>query len=315
MFLMYNLYREPWLITKLDSMLGDVFGQHRLLRLVGPAEAILAAGPAVDTLNGAPPPGDRVDPVPQVGDPAPRPATDDWPFLYLRTPTVAPYYLAGLAFILLFAVLAVLGSARATSTPIRRFSPHFFVLGIAFLLLETKSLVSFSLLFGTTWVVNALAFFAILASVLLAILVNVRLRPRSPAFFYAGLFAAIAVAYLVPADALLIDPPEVRYVLAAAIAFAPVFFANLVFTYSFRDTDSADMSFASNLLGAMFGGVLEYVALLTGFQALLLLVGGLYAVAFLLARRFRFLADRELVDDRTEPLGATPGGPEVVGAS
>ena len=162
-----------------------------------------------------------------------------------------------------------------TATPIRRFSPHFFVLGIAFLLLETKSLVSFSLLFGTTWIVNALAFFAILASVLLAILVNVRLPAdgaRAP--LYVGLFAAIAVAYLVPADALLIDPPELRYVLAGAIAFAPVFFANLVFTYSFRDTDSADMSFASNLLGAMVGGVLEYVALVTGFQPLLVVVGG-----------------------------------------
>ncbi len=166
MFTMYNLYREPWLITKLDSMLGDVFGGNRLVRLVGRAEAILAAGPAVDALAGGPPPGDRVDAVPDVGSPTPRPATDDWPFLYLRTGTVAPYYLAALAFILIFAFASVLGAARVTRTPVRRFSPHFFVLGIAFLLLETKSLVSFSLLFGTTWVVNALAFFAILASVL-----------------------------------------------------------------------------------------------------------------------------------------------------
>ena len=29
------------------------------------------------------------------------------------------------------------------------------------------------------------------------------------------------------------------------------------------------------------------------------MVGGLYVVAFLLARRFRFLADKQLVDDRT----------------
>jgi len=316
MFTMYNLYREPWLIAKLDTMLADVFEGPRLVRLVGRAEAILAAGPAVDALAGGPPPGDVVDAVPDVGSPAPRPATDDWPFLYLRTGAVAPYYLAALAFILIFAFAAVLGAARVTSTPVRRFSPHFFVLGIAFLLLETKSLVSFSLLFGTTWVVNALAFFAILASVLLAIVVNVRLRPKSPAPFYAGLFASLAIAWLVPADALLIDPPELRYVLAGAIAFAPVFFANLVFTYSFRDTDSADMSFASNLLGAMVGGVLEYVALVTGFQSLLLLVGGLYVLAFLLARRFRFLADSQLVDDRTEPLGATPGSPVVeAGAS
>ena len=42
------------------------------------------------------------------------------------------------------------------------------MLGVAFLLLETRSLVTFSLLFGTTWIVNAMAFFAILASVLLA---------------------------------------------------------------------------------------------------------------------------------------------------
>ena len=145
-----------------------------------------------------------------------------------------------------------------------------------------------------------MAFFAILASVLLAILVNARLRPRSPVPLYGALFLAIAVAYLVPADALLIDPPELRYALAAAIAFAPVFFANLVFTHSFRDTASADMAFASNLIGAMVGGALEYVALVTGFKSILLLVGALYVIAFVLARRVRFLADRDLVDERVE---------------
>ena len=69
---------------------------------------------------------------------------------------------------------------------------------MAFLLLETRSLVSFSLLFGTTWLVNAMSFFAILASVLLAIAVNARLRPRSPIPFYVGLGISLAVAYLVP---------------------------------------------------------------------------------------------------------------------
>ncbi len=298
LFAMYNLYREPWLVTKLDSMIADVFGSAPLLRLESTAAAILAAGPAVDALHGAQPPGGRVDAIPTVGTPDPRPATDDWPFLYLRTGSIAPYYLAGLAFVLLFALVAVAGAARVTTTPIRRFSPHFFTLGVAFLLLETKSLVSFSLLFGTTWVVNALAFFAILASVLLAISINARFRPKSPALLYGALFVAIAIAWLIPADALLIDPPELRYALSAAIAFAPVFFANLVFTNSFRDTASADMAFASNLLGAMFGGVLEYIALLTGFRTLLVVVGLLYVAAFVLARRVRLLADRDLVDER-----------------
>jgi len=63
------------------------------------------------------------------------------------------------------------------------------------------------------------------------------------------------------------------------------------------------MSFASNLLGAMVGGALEYVALITGFQALFFLVAGLYLAAFLLASRFRFLADAQLVDERGTPSG------------
>src|SRR4029078_1452065 len=183
------------------------------------------------------------------------------------------------------------GAVKATGIGVRRLSPHFFVLGVAFLLLETKSLVTFSLLFGTTGRVNARAFFAILASVLLAIAVNQRFRPRRPRVLYAALLVAIAIAWLLPTDSLLIDPPEVRYVVAAAIAFMPVFFANLVFAYSFRDTAAADLAFASNLVGAMVGGAVEYLALLTGFQTLLLLVAGLYVVAGLLATRCRFLGD------------------------
>jgi hypothetical protein len=292
---MYNIYREPWLVTKLGTMMSGAFGHEPLVRLIGPAEAVLAAGPGVAGLDA--PPAGATDPLPVVDDPPPVPATDDWPFLYLRTPGVAPYYLAALAFVLGFALLAVLGAARASGTSVRRFSPHFFVLGVAFLLLETKSLVSFSLLFGTTWLVNALVFFAILASVLLAIFVNARLRFRDARPLYVALGASIAVAYLLPVDALLVEPAELRYAIAAAVAFAPVFFANLVFTYSFRDTRSADMAFASNLLGAMIGGALEYVALITGFRALLLLVAVLYGLAFALVRVWPMLADRELVLD------------------
>jgi hypothetical protein len=307
-FVMYNLYREPWIVAKLDSMLASVFGEDRLVRLVGRVEAVLASGPAVSALEGNPPPGDQVDPVPDVGSPTPAHASDDWPFLYLRTPTVAQYYVAALGFILIFAVIGVLSAARVTSTPIRRFSPHFFVLGIAFMLLETKSLVSFSLLFGTTWIVNALAFFAILASVLLAIAINARFRPRNPVPLYLALFGAIALAYLLPPDRLLIEPIGLRYVVAGGIAFAPVFFANLVFTQSFRDTEAADMAFASNLIGAMVGGALEYLALLTGFRTLLLVVLVLYASAYLLSRRFRLLADRDLAYEPPPGLGSPATG-------
>ena len=296
-FVLYNYYREPWLINKIGTMLSDSFGSTPILRLFNSNMAILGDGPAVAALNGAAPPGDASDSLPDVGSDVPTPAHDDWPFLYLRTPFVAPYYLVALAFVLVLALVSVAGAARLGGTQLRRFSPHFFALGAAFLLLETRSLVSFSLLFGSTWLVNALAFFAILASVLLAILVNARLRLRRPALLYSLLFVALAVAFLVPPETLLIDPVWLRYALAAALAFTPVFIANLVFTYSFRDTKTADMAFASNLLGAMVGGALEYLALLTGYRLLLVVVAALYLVAWLFATRFRRLADVDLAPD------------------
>ena len=171
-------------------------------------------------------------------------------------------------------------------------SPHFFLLGVAFLLLETRSLVTFSLLFGTTWIVNALAFFAILLSVLGAIVVSAA-RPRLPVpALYVALLATLGLAYLLPPSALLIEPAALRYAVGAAVAFAPIFLANLVFAHAFRDSEEADLAFASNLLGAMVGGALEWLALLMGYQALLLLVAVTYVAAYQLRTRRRILGDR-----------------------
>ena len=301
-FVMYNFYREPWLIAKLDGMAASIFGDAPILRLVGTQSAVLASGPGVAAAKRDGALGDSSDTLPSAAGETPTSATDDWPFLYLRSPAVAPYYLAALAVLLAFAVVAVSLASRVTRMPLRRgFSPHFFVLGTAFLLLETRSLVTFSLLFGTTWSVNALVFFAILLSVLGAIAVSARFPIRRPALLYVGLFGTLGLAWLLPPEALLIDPPLLRYALASGVAFAPILFANLIFANSFRDTTKADMAFASNLIGAMAGGALEYVALLTGYRALLIVVGALYVLAYLFATRMRVLADRELNTDPAEP--------------
>jgi hypothetical protein len=204
-------------------------------------------------------------------------------------------------------VLLVGRAARRSGTSFRHFSPHFFVLGVAFLLLETKSLATFSLLFGTTWIVNALVFFAVLASVLAAISLNQRVRFRTPIPLYAGLFGTIALAIAIPPASLLIEPIWLRYVVAATLAFAPIFFANMVFSYSFRDTKAADMAFASNLLGAVVGGAIEYVALVSGYGFLLVIVGALYVTAWVLATHVRVMADRDLA----APVSSLPAEVQV----
>jgi len=148
---------------------------------------------------------------------------------------------------------------------------------------------------------------ATLKQLIAAIGISARYRSLRPAVLYAGLFGSLGLAWLLPPEQLLIDPPALRYALAAGLAFAPIMFANLIFAHSFRDTAMADMSFASNLLGAMVGGALEYIALITGYRALLIVVGALYAVAYVLAGRWRVLADRDLVRrDMAGPSGAEP---------
>jgi hypothetical protein len=213
----------------------------------------------------------------------PSPATDDYPFVYLRTRSIPSIYLLTLALILILSVLAV----RLSSGPLhemRRYLDLFFM-GSAFLLLETKSVVQFALLFGTTWFVNALVFAGILITVLAAIEIAKRFSFKSPGRLYVALAAALTLAWVVSPEQLLSLSVVPRFLASTAVAFAPVFVANLIFAERFKDVGSSVVAFGANLLGAMVGGLLEYGALVVGYRALLLLVAVLYSLAFVFRPR------------------------------
>jgi hypothetical protein len=210
-------------------------------------------------------------------------ATDDWPFLYLRDHSFPLIYIFGLLMVAIYALGGTL--LLAPRKTLRRFDWHMFFLGVAFMVLEVKSLTTFSLLFGSTWFVNSLVFFAILSSVLLAVLVNIRLKIRRISIWYLLLFGVLVLNLFLPPEALLLNNPIARYLLASILAFTPVFLANIIFANSFRDSEAADISFASNLLGIMVGGGLEYFSMLYGYHWLLILVIIFYACALLLRHR------------------------------
>ncbi len=179
-----------------------------------------------------------------------------------------------------------------------------FCMGVAFLLLETKNVVQFALLFGTTWFVNALVFAGVLVSVLLAIAVSKRVTISRPAWLYAALFAAIALNWLVPGRALLALPFLPRLVAAVVLAFLPIFTANLVFANRFRSTVDSTAAFGANLLGAMVGGLLEYTSLVIGYRNLLLVVAAMY--------RSRSPRPRTPSCRPQPPPGMTIASPQVV---
>jgi hypothetical protein len=295
--ILYNYYRDDWLVQKLANMAGHAFNQEPLVSTYGGwgRAAVIMVGPRLATL----PPG-KFGPYHEQNPKAPgrplrvigegyyplsstTPATDDWPFLYLVDRSFPLLYIEGLAMVVLFALAGTL--TLAPRRVLRRFNWHMFFLGVAFMLLEVKSLTTFALLFGSTWLVNSLVFFAILSSVLLAVLVNSRLKIRRITPFYLLLFGVLVLNVLVPPEALLLGNPLVRYLLASVMAFTPVFLANIIFANSFRDSETADVAFASNLLGIMVGGGLEYFSMLIGYRMLLLFVIVFYACALLLRNR------------------------------
>ena len=271
---LYNLHTEQWVIDRMGRTLQETFGQNPCYRNEGGIRGVtIAVGE-----------GARCEPT-NTRDfaNAADPATDDSPFLYLREGGIPLIYVWALAGVLAISAIAVRSAVRRLSA----LMPYadLVLMGVAFLLLETKGIVQFALWFGTTWLVNAIVFVSILISVLAAIEVVARFEVPSFKLLYALLGGSLLLAWSLPPSALLTIPGPVRLVVAAVVVFTPVFLANVIFAERFKDVASSTEAFGANLLGAMIGGVLEYSSLLMGYRNLSIFVGILYAIAFVLLRR------------------------------
>ena len=279
-FAMYNYYRQDWLVDRYANTLAAVFDQPPCIsRWPLYSLAVLTASDDASALDC---PAEEVWASTSGDDPV----RDDRPFPYLRERSIpSDYLLAGGAMLALslIAVLFILRPAGQLRSAVQY--ADLFFMGVAFMLLETKSVTQFALLFGTTWFVNSLVFLGVLVSVLIAVGVSRRVTFKRPALLYAVLLAALGVAFVVPPDSLLDLAVVPRFAAAVTLAFFPIFTANLVFTQRFKATSSSTVAFGANLLGAMVGGLLEYTALITGFRGLLLLVAVAYGLAFLTGRK------------------------------
>lgn len=279
-FSMYNFYREDWLVDRYANTLAEVFEQPPCVsRYPQFGLGVLTAADDAAVMDC---PADEQ----WAATSGPSPVRDDRPFPYLLNRTVPSQYIfAGLGMLALsvLAVVAILGPGGKLRSAVQ-YSDLFFM-GVAFMLLETKSVTQFALLFGTTWFVNSLVFLGVLLSVLVAVAVSRRVTFKRPALLYLALLAGLALAFVVPPNALLDLAVVPRFVAAVSLAFFPIFAANLVFTQRFKSTASSTIAFGANLLGAMVGGLLEYTALVTGFRGLLVLVALAYGLAFLTGRK------------------------------
>jgi spermidine synthase len=277
--IVYHMSGWPYIAAKIHQMLRDAFGEE---------PGVYTTYAQLFNFTWVAGHGARSVAAPPIGkarllaEPYERPH-DDWPYLYLKGRRIPGHYLTALAGVLLVSLVFV--GAGAGRVLARGFDAPMFLMGTAFLLVETKSVTEMSLLFGSTWMVNLLVFSSILIMVLAANLVVLRWRPVRTHWFFAGLLASLALAYALPASQLLTLGQIGQWIAGGLMVALPVLFASLIFSTLLKRRGDATRALAYNLLGAIVGGMIEYSSMVFGIKALYLFAGAVYIGALLMSLR------------------------------
>ena len=279
---------EPYIDLRLAGLLTEVFGEAPLVDETDRSlfNRVYMAGPAFAATGGAERRADAPRVLSRVRAQVELPS-DDWPYLYLRTRRLGGFYLTMIAAVSALAVLGVLLASpelRRSVAGARAVDGEMFLFGLAFLLLETRSVTSMNLAWGATWLTSAVVFFAVLLMVLLATLT---VRARRPPFYptMGALLVSLLGAYLMPATVVLRSGVPARFALSVLVVGVPIFLSSVCFAHLFERRSAPDLAFGWNLLGAVAGGLLELLSMALGLKALLLLAAVSYLGALLLVVR------------------------------
>jgi len=205
--------------------------------------------------------------------------TDDWPQMFLKQKMIPKEYLFSLG--ILFVVSAFFITFYFGKSG--KFSPGYFFLGAGFMLLETKGITEMGLVFGTTWLVNSVVIASILLIILAVNLFLIRFeRFEKILLMYLLLGISLLASFFFPVSSLGIESRMLKYLLAGLFVALPFVFAAFIFGMDFRKAgDQATVFLASNMLGAIFGGMVEYASMIYGIKSLYLFSLALYFIAML----------------------------------
>lgn len=208
------------------------------------------------------------------------PATDDWPYLYLDHPSIPPIYalLAAVALVLVGYLRLAFGIREGLDP--RRWAAsdwHFALMGSAFLLLEVQNISKASVVLGNTWSVNAVIISGVLVMVLLANALTPRVAAVPTLTIYGALGVVIAGLFVVDLASFAFLPYPLKATVVGGLTTLPMLFSGVIFARSFAATDARDRALGANLLGSLFGALLQTISFVAGIKALLILVALLYA--------------------------------------
>jgi len=207
--------------------------------------------------------------------------TDDWPYLYLQKKGFTFLHSIMTVILLLLMLLAIRFLFQGGKTG----PSHFLFLGAGFMLVEVHSISKVALLFGSTWIVNVVIISAILVMILAANLLVLKYQIERLHWWYGGLFLSLALTYLIPVHHLLFGGYLIRGLISGAFYSLPLFFAGVIFACSIRRVAGIEAAFASNMVGAAIGGMLESASFIFGLRAVVLIAILLYLASALGLRR------------------------------
>ncbi|MFC1532496.1 spermidine synthase [Thermodesulfobacteriota bacterium] len=206
-------------------------------------------------------------------------STDDWPFIYLKYPTIAPIYMK--FFVVVFAlILGVFFYLRKTQS-VTGLHANFLFLGMGFTLTESSAIVRLSLVFGNTWLVNAVVFTAVLLTIFLANFAVLKKKAPMIEVAWIGLILFILLNYFFPTQLLFKVGTVLRVGLCILLVGTPVFFAAVCFSHIFKKQSITGYPLGINLIGAMAGGIIEYVSMVGGIRVVWAFILVIYLMAWL----------------------------------
>jgi hypothetical protein len=289
LFIVKFQVENPWIAGRLFELLHDTFGQDPIqFQTEGGYDTpgrFFVSGSPEQLAKATSDPG-LAGYLASHGNMPTQPAmvtTDDWPYFYQHAPG-----LPIIVIVVSIAVLVVFGwFLRQISGEGGRVDLHFMFLGAGFMLMEAQIVSKMALLFGTTWVVNA-----VVVSGLLCLIVGANLVygavPRIPlAVAYAGLFFTLGVMYFVPMQKLFFESWAVRAVVATLALCTPVFFAGIIFISSFARAGFRGSALGSNLFGSLIGGLLESASLWFGLKSMTIIAALLYVGSAIFLSRLK----------------------------
>jgi spermidine synthase len=206
-------------------------------------------------------------------------STDDWPFFYMPRRVYPLSYVGMLALVLVLSVY-LFGSFLGERPAFNHLA--YFFLGAGFMLVETKAITELGLMFGNTWQVIGVVIAAILVMAYLANLAVSAFGLRRPVASLVLLLVSLGVGLAVARSGGFPATP-LGQLASVVVLTCPMFFSGVAFSSMLARTGDVSGALATNLLGAMCGGLLEYNSMYFGFQFLYGIAAALYAAAIVSA--------------------------------